>query len=116
MSRGFSFALVAVLPMVICSEPQAAATLFVGARLIADADRPPIEDAAWIVENERIVKVGRRSEVQAPVGAARIDLTGKTVMPVIVNAHGHVGFLRDTSFSAANYTRDNIVNQLKQYA
>jgi imidazolonepropionase-like amidohydrolase len=95
---------------------QSSTTLFVGARLITDGDRPPIEDSAFLVENGRISRVGRRNEVQAPAGAARIDLTGKTVMPAIVNAHGHVGYLRDTSFSASNYTRDIIINQLKQYA
>ncbi len=98
------------------SLPQSAATLFVGARLITEGDRPPIEDSAFLVENGKITKVGRRNEVQAPAGAMRVDLTGKTVMPAIVNAHGHLGYINDTSFSAANYTRDNIINQLRQYA
>jgi imidazolonepropionase-like amidohydrolase len=101
------------------AAPQTAASgaaLFIGARLITDGDRPPIEDSAFLVEGERIRRVGRRSEIQAPAGAKRIDLAGKTVMPVIVDAHAHVGFLSDTSFSKANYTRDTIINQLKQYA
>jgi imidazolonepropionase-like amidohydrolase len=91
-------------------------TLFVGARLITDGDRPPIEDSAFLIENGKITKVGRRSDVQGPAGAVRVDLTGKTVMPAIVNAHGHLGYIKDASFSAANYTRENIINQLKQYA
>jgi imidazolonepropionase-like amidohydrolase len=98
------------------SWSQSTATIFVGARLITDGDRPPIEDSAFLVENGKISKAGRRNEVRAPAGAIRIDLAGKTVMPAILNAHGHLGYLRDTSFSAANYTRDNIINQLKQYA
>src|SRR5437773_12423112 len=69
-----------------------AATLFTGARLITDADRPPIEDSAFLVEGERITKVGKRTDVQAPPGAPRVDLGGKTVIPALVNAHGHVGF------------------------
>jgi imidazolonepropionase-like amidohydrolase len=91
-------------------------TLFVGARLIADADKPPIEDSAFLVDGEKIVSVGRRSTLQAPAGVARVDLSGKSVMPAIVNAHGHVGFIKDATFDKANYTRENIVNQLKQYA
>jgi imidazolonepropionase-like amidohydrolase len=91
-------------------------TLFVGARLIADGDRPPIEDSAFLVEGEKIVRVGKRSDLQLPSGARRIDLGGKTVMPALVNVHGHVGFQKDVSFDKANYTRENIVNQLKQYA
>jgi imidazolonepropionase-like amidohydrolase len=43
-------------------------------------------------------------------------LTGKTVIPALVDAHVHLGFIKDTSFDKANYTRENIINQLKQYA
>jgi imidazolonepropionase-like amidohydrolase len=91
-------------------------TLFVGARLITDGDRPPLEDSAFLVEAGTITKVGRRNEVQAPAGAARVDLTGKTVIPALVNAHGHVGFQTDVTFDKANYTRENIIDQLNQYA
>jgi len=92
------------------------ATLFTGARLITDGDKPPIEDSAFLVEGERITKVGKRTEVQAPAGTKQVDLTGQTVIPAIVNAHVHLGFIKDTSFDKANYTRENIINQLKQYA
>lgn len=96
--------------------PPGGATLFVGARLITDGDRPPIEDSAFLVQGDRIVSVGTRNQVQAPAGAARVDLTGKTVIPALVNAHGHLGYIKDTSFGPQNYTRDNVINQLKQYA
>src|SRR6266446_5123266 len=64
------------------------AAVFEGARLITGDGGAPIEDAAFVVENSRITAVGRRGEVAAPAGAARVDLTGKTVMPEIVDAHG----------------------------
>jgi imidazolonepropionase-like amidohydrolase len=96
--------------------PAGTATLFVGARLITDGDSRPIEDSAFLVQNDRIVQVGTRNDVQAPAGAIRVDLSGKTVIPAIVNAHGHVGFQKDTSFDKANYSRESIINQLKQYA
>lgn len=96
--------------------PASAATLFVGARLIADGDRPPIENSAFLVQNDRVVQIGTRNDIQAPAGAVRVDLSGKTVIPAIVNAHVHVGFQRDTSFDKANYSRASIINQLKQYA
>jgi imidazolonepropionase-like amidohydrolase len=92
------------------------ATLFEGARLIADARRPPIENAAFLVENGRIVKVGRKSTVQAPAGAAHVDLTGKTVIPALIDAHIHLGYQKGLSFSADNFTRENAIDQLNRYA
>jgi imidazolonepropionase-like amidohydrolase len=118
-----SLAVLTALPFVglspFSAQPSAQSggtTLFVGARLITDGDRPPIENSAFLVENDRITRVGTSAEVQAPAGAARVDLTGKTVMPAIVNAHVHVGFQRDITFEKANYSRESIVHQLRQYA
>jgi imidazolonepropionase-like amidohydrolase len=96
----------------------AGATVFEGARLITGDGSAPIEDAAFVVENSRITAVGRRGEVAAPAGAARVDLTGKTVMPAIVDAHGHPGFLDAVTgeLSKANFTRENYIDHLERYA
>jgi imidazolonepropionase-like amidohydrolase len=48
--------------------------------------------------------------------ATIIDLTGKTIMPALISAHTHVGMLKGTATDAANYTRQNILDQLKKYA
>src|SRR6185436_11077603 len=53
-------------------------TVFEGARLITGDGSPPIENSAFIVENSRFTRVGRRGEVPIPAGAVRVDLTGKT--------------------------------------
>jgi imidazolonepropionase-like amidohydrolase len=94
------------------------ATVFEGARLITGDGGTPIEDAAFVVENSRITAVGRRGEVPAPAGAARIDLSGKTVMPAIIDAHGHPGFLDAVTgqLSKANFTRENYIDHLERYA
>jgi imidazolonepropionase-like amidohydrolase len=90
--------------------------LYEGARLIVDARRPPIEDAAFLVENGHVVKVGKKGSVHAPAGAARVDLTGKTVMPALIDSHIHIGYQKELSYSAENYTRDNLADQLHRYA
>src|SRR5215471_11969179 len=94
------------------------ATVFGGARLIIGDGRAPIEDAAFVVENSRITAVGRRGEVTVPAGAARVDLSGKTVMPAIVDAHGHPGFLDAITgqLSKSNFTRENYIDHLERYA
>ena len=75
-------------------------TLFEGGRLIAGDGRAPIDSAEILVENESIVRVGRKGQIKPPAGTTRIDLTGQTVIPGLVSAHGHVGYQRGVSFSA----------------
>ena len=69
--------------------------VFEGARLIVGDGSAPIEDSAFVVQNNRFVQVGRRGQVNVPAGAARVDLTGKTVMPAIVDAHTHQPQMRE---------------------
>jgi imidazolonepropionase-like amidohydrolase len=90
-------------------------TLFEGARLIAGDGRTPIERAAILVENEEIAQVAKRGEIRPPAGTRRVDLRGKTVIPGLVSAHGHVGYQRGVTFAAENYTRANIIDHLNRY-
>jgi imidazolonepropionase-like amidohydrolase len=85
-----------------CSSPDAqqtpgaaGITVFEGARLITGDGREPIEDSAFVVENNLVREVGRRGQVTVPEGAARVDLTGKTVMPAIVDTHAHLANARE---------------------
>ena len=82
-----------------CAEvPEAGssdAVVFEGARVIV-GDGGVIEDAVFVVEDGRFSAVGAAGEVDAPAGAAHMDLAGKTVMPAIVNAHIHLASDRET--------------------
>ncbi len=94
------------------------ATLFEGARLIAGDGSAPIDNSAFLVQGDSITWVGRRGERLPPAGAARVDLTGKTVMPSLIDGHNHIGLVnvRDGSNAKANYTRENLIDQLERYA
>ena len=92
------------------------ATLFEGARLIVGDGGAPVEDSAFIVQNERVTGVGTRGRLAAPAGATRVDLTGKTVIPALVDAHVHLGYRKGLSFTADNYTRDNLLDILNRFA
>lgn len=70
-------------------------TVFEGARLITGDGQPPIENATFIVDGTRFVDVGRTGEVEVPADATRVDLTGRTVMPAIIDTHTHLGRERD---------------------
>ena len=65
-----------------------AATVFEGARVIV-GDGRVIENATVVMQGDRLMQVGPAATVKAPAGATRISLTGKTVMPAIVDAHVH---------------------------
>jgi len=94
---------------------ESTATIFEGARLIYDARRAPIENAAFVVDNGKIVVVGKNGSVRAPEGAEHVDLSGKTVIPSFIDAHIHIGYQRGASYSASNYTRENIIDHLRRY-
>jgi imidazolonepropionase-like amidohydrolase len=84
-----SLVMSAFVGLVRTQAPQPKAVAYEGARLIV-GDGKTIDDSAFIVEGGRISQVGRRGQVKVPAGASRVDLTGKTVMPAIVDAHTHM--------------------------
>ena len=94
----------------------ASITVFAGARLIAGDGSAPLEDSAFVVENDRFTRVGRTGDVQAPPGATRVDLTGKTVIPALVDAHSHIGYMKDLASGPEHYTRENILDHLHRFA
>src|SRR5437762_3179827 len=62
----------------------------------------------------KIVSVAPASRAQVPAGAERVSLEGKTVIPGIVNAHGHVG--NTEGLEQGHYSAANVVRDLKTYA
>ena len=112
--------LIASLFLAACSSPvrNTGVTVYEGARLITGDGSAPIENSAFIVENDRFTSVGRRGELPVPAGAAHVDLTGKTVMPTLVDLHGHLGFqnVSDDTMSKATFTRENLIDHLERLA
>ncbi len=70
-------------------------TVFEGARIIVGDGSAPIEAAVLVVEEGTIAAVGPGSAVEVPESATRIDLSGRTIMPAIVNAHVHLAQERE---------------------
>jgi imidazolonepropionase-like amidohydrolase len=93
-----------------------AATLYEGARLVNSDGRAPIENSAFSVENGRFTRVGRKGDVPLPRGARRVDLAGKTVIPALIDAHAHLGYMKDLTIGPQNYTRENLLDHLQRHA
>jgi imidazolonepropionase-like amidohydrolase len=84
------------------SDPAPAqVTVYEGARLIVGDGSAPIENGVLVVDGARIVQAG--AGVQAPAGATRVSLAGKTVMPAIIDTHVHL-----------SGNRERLVRDLKQ--
>src|SRR6478672_1718221 len=96
------------------SQPAADVVLYEGARLIPGDGRAAIDESAFLVDRGVITRVGRKGELGAAAGVKRVDLSGKTVMPALINAHGHPGFQKGLTYAAANYTGENIVDDLNR--
>ena len=65
-----------------------------GARLIV-GDGRVIENATLVVDGAKIAQAGAAGEVRVPAGAARVNLSGKTLMPMIIDTHTHLSSKRE---------------------
>jgi hypothetical protein len=106
------------LPMTASSQARRPTLWFEGARLIVGDKTPTIESSAFLVEGDSFTWVGKKGERQPPANATRVDLTGKTVIPALIDGHNHIGLVneKDGTNQKTNYTRDNLIDQLQRYA
>jgi imidazolonepropionase-like amidohydrolase len=89
--------------------PNAAAsnvTAFEGARVIVGDGSAPLENATIVVRESQIAQVGPSGQVQVPDGATRVNLSGKTVMPALLDGHVHL----------RSQMRDQLVEDLQRRA
>ena len=108
MIRGLAAALFIALILAASGSAQSGTTAFAGMRLLTGAGAP-INDGVLVVRDGKVVAAGSSTVVKVPADATRVWLTGKTVMPGLVSAHGHVGDtqgLEGNHYSAANVERD----------
>ena len=89
--------------------PAGGVVAFTNARVIDGTGAAPIEGATIVVSDGRIQAVGRN--VTVPAGATRMDMSGKTIIPGLINAHGHLQ--ADQSKRPA---RDRLTSQLRTYS
>jgi imidazolonepropionase-like amidohydrolase len=64
--------------------------VFRGARIFTAAGKP-VEKGILIVEKGKIAAVGSEGDVKVPEKAKVVDVTGKTIIPGLVDTHSHVG-------------------------
>ncbi|MEQ1567299.1 MAG: amidohydrolase family protein [Myxococcota bacterium] len=79
---------------VALAEPVA----LVGAR-IYPVSGPPIPNGTVVFDQGKLVAVGPSSQVTPPAGATVRDVTGKVIVPGLVDTHSHIGTLGPTELN-----------------
>jgi imidazolonepropionase-like amidohydrolase len=83
-------------------------------RVIDGTGHPPLEDATVVIQGDHILAIHAGAGA-LPSGARVLDLHGDTVMPGLINAHGHLALVQDGQNSATAYTAENVLAELRQY-
>ena len=102
------------VPRVITQD--ASIVVIDGARIWDGTGAPALQDAVLVISRDRIEAVGARGAVQIPAGANVISGKGKVVIPGLINSHGHIGMTKGLKAGPENYSKENVLAQLKQYA
>ncbi len=83
---------------------------------VIDGTGHPVKVNQFVtITGDKITAIGNQLNNVSSANAIRIDMTGKYIMPTIINTHGHLGNLKDTISAASNYTAANVRNQLLRY-
>lgn len=92
------------------SEENTSMTAFVGATLIDGTGASPISEAVLLVSEGRILEVGTEATIDIPKGTQRVDMSGKYIMPGMINSHGHIGGTE--GLQGGKYSRENVLRDL----
>src|SRR5690606_5663691 len=96
------------------ADPSSSYTIFVGATLIDGGGAPPMENAFMLIQDGRITAIGSGGKIEAPEGATVVDVSGKFIMPGIINGHGHVGEV--IGIEGGQYSTETLEQNLGLYA
>lgn len=87
-----------------------------GFTLIDGTGAAAAPNSAMIIDAGKIKWVGPVANLKVPSGAEVVDLTGRFVMPGIIDLHAHVGITSGMTLDVKDYSRRTVENDLKRYA
>ena len=114
MTRTSTLILIAALTglMAFAQAPAGSGVMaLTGARIIDGTGRTPVQNGTIVINNGHVQAVGPAASVTIPAGAARVDLSGKTVIPGLINAHAHLNVDPGSKIPV----RDDLMRRLKTY-
>ena len=103
------------LALSFAATAAAQTTALVGARVI-DGRGGVIERGTIVIREGKIIAVGPAASTTVPTDAERLDVSGATIMPGLVNAHGHLTSAVGMRNDPGGGSRENQLRQLQAYA
>jgi imidazolonepropionase-like amidohydrolase len=79
--------------------------------VIDGSGKPSQKGMNVLLKDGRIVSISRENSQSGKV----IDLSGKTIMPLLTNVHAHLGMSKGTTVAPENFSREQIVKELQRY-
>ncbi len=76
--------------LLACRSREPDGVALVGATLIDGTGGPPLVESAIVVRRGHIESVGSRGDFQLPERTTEVDLTGRWIMPGLVDGHVHL--------------------------
>lgn len=103
--------------LLLASLPLAAETTVLQHCTLIDGNgQDPVVDATVVFSDGRVQYAGPSARAKFPKDAQVVNLTGKYVMPGIINLHGHLGNVVDLTQDPKFFTRENVEKNLTLYA
>jgi len=97
------------------TDTSAPVTVIEGATVIDGFSAQPIQDAVIVISGATIQAIGPRGSVPVPENAERINAAGKTIIPGIVSAHGHLAMAEGLERKAEFFNRERLQRDANAY-
>ena len=112
----FGAAAAALFAAAMAAPASAETTILSNVTVIDGTGKPAAPNSGIVMTDGKIAWVGPMSQLKAPKGATTRDLSGKYVIPGIIDSHVHVGMMKDVTQDVKFYDRANVETDLKIYA
>ena len=102
-------------PRSLAQDPEGTYLLLQNARLVI-GDGNIFDRGSILIRESRIIAVSESLAIEFPEQTVVVNLEGKTIIPALIDAHAHLGYQGADSWGAENYSADNLIANLRQYA
>src|SRR6185503_18017443 len=114
--QGLKLSAAALLAMGVVAPAAAETTVLRNVTVIDGTGAAAKPNSAIVMTDGKIAYVGPVSGLNAPAGAKVVDLSGKFVIPGLIDSHVHIGMMKDVTQDEKFETPENVQADLKTYA